>query len=135
MLDFISRLLESNKFLHAMTQAQIEIYHTPDDTLWIPKSTEYVPEVRESINIKRLKGKFLLFLFQRSTLSTANMWILTAQRMYGQADEVWEAELRKTLAQAKDSSKAKVNNEGILLKQKTDIVNLFFIFFFEKDWT
>ena len=47
--------------LQQLTNNQLEIYRTPSTELWTPKSEEYVAQVVESQNIKKLKGKLSLF--------------------------------------------------------------------------
>jgi hypothetical protein len=43
--------------LQQLTKSQLEIYRTPATELWTPKSEEYVAQVVESQNIKKLKGR------------------------------------------------------------------------------
>ncbi|KAL6074695.1 eIF-2-alpha kinase activator GCN1 [Balamuthia mandrillaris] len=75
----IKRQLAKNETLERVSKAQEDIYKTPADMLWEPKSDVYVPQVRENKNIRVLKG----------------------QRMYKDADEQWEAQVRKELEEKK----------------------------------
>jgi hypothetical protein len=52
-----SRLMASSVPLQQLTNNQLEIYRTPSTELWTPKSEEYVAQVVESQNIKKLKGQ------------------------------------------------------------------------------
>lgn len=57
-VQHVSRLLASSLVLQRLTKNQMDIYRTPATEIWTPKSDEYVPEVVESQNVKKLKGMF-----------------------------------------------------------------------------
>jgi hypothetical protein len=42
--------------LQRVTQNQMEIFRTPADVIWVPKSDEYKAEVVEDTNVRKLKG-------------------------------------------------------------------------------
>lgn len=105
-----SRLMASSVPLQQLTNNQLEIYRTPSTELWTPKSEEYVAQVVESQNIKKLKGKLSpprsLIQFISPCVVCMNQRRMglvrnTGQKMYDQADAAWEAEMRKKLGQDK----------------------------------
>jgi len=114
----LSHFLASSVPLQQLTKYQLEIYRAPANEVWNPKSEEYVPQVVESQNIKKLKGlPFPSFCL----ISHNDVLPSPGQKMYDQADAAWEAEMRKKLGQDKSKNKVTVEPSfGVKSRQEAE---------------